>query len=160
MGQRSIKDNKNYYFQSREKANLTREVAADALGISKSRLEKIEYDKSLPYPEEAKAMATCYKNPSLCNYYCSHDCAIGKDQVPEIKEKALSQISLEMLSTLNELSNNKERFINIVADEVISHDEIEDFNAIKENLHKMSLIVDSLNLWLEKTSIDNEHTYK
>lgn len=160
MGQRSIKEYKNYYFQSREKANLTREAAADTLGISKSRLEKIEYDKSLPYPEEAKAMATCYKNPSLCNYYCSHDCEIGKDQVAEIKEKSLSQISLEMLSTLNELSNNKERFINIVADEVISHDEMEDFNTIKENLHKMSLIVDSLNLWLEKTSIDNEHTYK
>ncbi|MDH6367314.1 MULTISPECIES: helix-turn-helix transcriptional regulator [Breznakia] len=156
MGQRSIKENKNYYFQSREKANLTREVAADTLGISKSRLEKIEYDKSLPYPEEAKAMATCYKNPSLCNYYCSHDCEIGKDQVAEIKEKSLSQISLEMLSTLNELSNNKERFINIVADEVISHDEMEDFNTIKENLHKMSLIVDSLNLWIEKTSIANE----
>lgn len=151
MGQRSTKENKNIYFTSREDCGFTREAAVEKLAcISRSRLEKIEYDQSKPTPEEVIAMAEQYKNPSLCNYYCSHDCTIGQDHVPEVKEKGLSQITIEMLATLNELSGNKDRLINIVADEVVTADELPDFMKIKNNLEKMSLVIDSLNLWVEK----------
>ena len=150
MGQKSIRENKNVYFTSRENCGFTRDTAVNKLDcISRSRLEKIEYDLALPTPEEVVAMAGQYKNPSLCNYYCSHDCKIGQDHVPEVKEKSLSQITIEMLATLNELSNNKDRLINIVADGVITEDEIPDFMEIKKNLKKMSLVIDSLNLWVE-----------
>ena len=62
----------------------------------------------------------------------------------EVKEKGLSQITIEMLATLNELSGNKDRLINIVADEVVTADELPDFMEIKNNLEKMSLVIDSL----------------
>ena len=96
-------------------------------------------------------MADCYKNPSLCNYFCSHECPIGIEYVPEIQAKELSQITLEMLATLNRLSHAKERLIEITVDGELSEDELPDFLKIKDELSKMALAIDSLNLWLDHT---------
>lgn len=152
MGRKSTKDNKNIYQTSRENRNLSREAAAEKLGfLSADRIEKIENEKTLPHPEEVLAMADCYKNPSLCNYFCSHECPIGIEYVPEIKTKELSQITLEMLATLNKLAYAKERLIEITVDGQLSQDELPDFLKIKEDLEKMALAIDSLNLWLDNT---------
>lgn len=152
MGRKSTKENKNIYQISREKMNYTRETAAEKLGfISSDRIEKIENEKTLPHPEEILAMADTYKNPKLCNYYCSHKCPIGIEHVPEIKEKDLSQITLEMLATLNKLSHEKERLIEITVDGELTEEELPDFLKIKDELEKMSLAIDSLNLWIDTT---------
>jgi transcriptional regulator with XRE-family HTH domain len=152
MGRKSTKENKTIYQTSREALELTREQAAERLEfISADRIEKIEYEKSLPHPEEVLAMAECYKSPILCNYFCSHECPIGIEHVPEIKEKELSQITLEMLSTLNKLTNAKERLIEITVDGEVSEDEISDFLKIKTELEKMAMAIDSLNLWIDQT---------
>ena len=152
MGRKSTKENKNIYQTSRETMEYTRDAAAEKLGfISADRIEKIENEKSLPHPEEVLAMADCYKNPSLCNYFCSHECPIGIEYVPEIKAKDLSQITLEMLATLNKLTHEKERLIEITVDGELSEDELPDFFKIKDQLEKMALAIDSLNLWLDQT---------
>lgn len=119
--------------------------------IFSDRIEKIENEKSTPHPDEILAMADCYKNPSLCNYYCSHECPIGQEYVPEIISKDLSVITLEMLSTLNTLTKEKDRLIDIAADGKITEDEIPDFLETKENLENMSLAINSLKLWVEHT---------
>lgn len=152
MGRKSTKENKNIYQTSRETMKYTRDAAAEKLGfISADRIEKIENEKSLPHPEEVLAMADCYRNPSLCNYFCSHECPIGIEYVPEIKAKDLSQITLEMLATLNKLTHEKERLIEITVDGELSEDELPDFLKIKDQLEKMALAIDSLNLWLDQT---------
>lgn len=152
MGRKSTKENKNIYQISREEMQYSREAASDKLGfISPDRIEKIENERTLPHPEEVLAMADCYKNPSLCNYFCSHDCPIGIEYVPEIKSKELSQITLEMLATLNKLTHEKERLIEITVDGELSEDELPDFLKIKDELEKMVLAIDSLNLWLDHT---------
>ena len=152
MGRKSTKENKNIYQTSRETMEYTRDAAAEKLGfISADRIEKIENEKSLPHPEEVLAMADCYKNPSLCNYFCSHECPIGIEYVPEIRAKDLSQITLEMLATLNKLAHEKERLIEITVDGELSKDELPDFMKIKEQKKKMALAIDSLNLWLDQT---------
>lgn len=157
MGRKSTKANKNIYQISREEMNYTREAASAKLGfISEDRIEKIENEKTLPHPEEILAMADCYKNPTLCNYFCSHVCPIGMKYVPEIHSKELSQITLEMLATLNKLSKEKERLIEITVDGELSEDEIPDFLKIKEELTKMALAIDSLNLWLDQTIADGK----
>ena len=154
MGRKSTKENKTIYQTSRESLGLTRDQASEKLEfISADRIEKIEYEKSLPHPEEIMAMAECYKNPALCNYFCSHECPIGIKHVPEIKEKELSQITLEMLATLGKLTNAKERLIEITVDGEISEDELSDFANIKKELEKMAMAIDSLNLWLDQTII-------
>ena len=152
MGRKSTKENKTIYQTSRESLGLTRDQAAEKLEfISADRIEKIEYQKSLPHPEEVMAMADCYKEPILCNYFCSHECPIGIEHVPEIKEKELSQITLEMLATLSKLTSAKERLIEITVDGEVSEDEIPDFLKIKHELEKMAMAIDSLNLWIDHT---------
>ena len=127
MGKRSTKENKNIYQLRRENMDWTRERASEQLAfISADRIEKIESEKSLPHPDEILAMSKCYKSPDLCNYYCSHECPIGQEYVPEVKMKDLSQIVLEMLASLNNLVKEKERLIEISADGEITEDEYRD----------------------------------
>ena len=155
MGRKSTKENKNIYQTSREEAGLTRERASALLTfISADRIEKIESEKSLPHPEEILAMADCYKNPSLCNYYCSHECPIGQEYVPEVILKDLSQITLETLASLNALEKEKNRLIEITVDGVISADEKEDFKRIQALLAQISMAVDSLQLWVQQAVMD------
>lgn len=157
MGRKSTKENKNIYQTSREAAELTREAASEQLQfISSDRIEKIENEKSLPHPDEILAMADCYKNPSLCNYYCSHECPIGQEYVPEVKSKELSQITLEMLASLNSLEKEKNRLIEITVDGKISDDEMQDFKRIQDQLSQISMAIDSLQLWVEKAIMDGK----
>ena len=157
MGRKSTKENKNIYQTSREALGLTREAAAEQLEfLSADRIEKIESEKSLPHPDEILAMADCYKNPSLCNYYCSHECPIGQEYVPEVQMKNLSQITLEMLASLNTLNRDKDRLIEITVDGQISKDELDYFHKIQTQLGQISQAIDSLQLWVQKAIMDGK----
>lgn len=157
MGRKSTKENKTIYQISREAAGLTREAASEKLEfVSSDRIEKIEYEKTLPQPDEILAMADCYKDPALCNYYCSHECPIGQEYVPEVKAKEISQITLEMLASLNSLEKEKNRLIEITVDGVISEDELRDFENIQKQLEQISFAIDSLHLWVQKAVIEGK----
>ncbi|WP_035778008.1 helix-turn-helix domain-containing protein [Butyrivibrio sp. AE3004] len=152
MGKKSIKENKNIYFESREIAGLTRAQASEKIGfISESRLEKIESEKTAIQPEDVVAMADAYKRPDLCNYYCTHECRIGKDSVPVAKESTLSEIVLAMLSSLNSLDTQRNRLIDITADGIISDDELPDFVSIQKQLAMIDQTVESLKIWVANT---------
>ncbi|MBQ1999469.1 MAG: helix-turn-helix transcriptional regulator [Spirochaetales bacterium] len=152
MGKRSTKENKNIYQVYRENLGLTRDKASELLEtISADRIEKIESEKSIPHPDEILTMAEQYKSPDLCNYYCSHECTIGKKHVPEIKMKDLSQIVLEMIASLNAIENKKNRLIEISVDGQITEDEFQDFTVIQDQLSKIAMSVDTLQLWVQKT---------
>ena len=152
MGKKSTRDNKSIYQISREEAGMTREEASEVMQfVSDSRIEKYETGKSPVQPEEVMAMAKAYKKPSLCNYYCSHECPIGQEYVPEVKVKELSQIVLQMLATMNSLEKAKDRFIEITADGKISEDEFADFAKIEKGVEEISMAADSLSLWVNNT---------
>jgi len=152
MGKKSIKENKNVYQLAREAMDYTRDKAAEEMGyVSSDRIEKIESEKTTPHPDEILAMASAYKSPELCNYYCTHECPIGQKNMPVLEVKGLSQIVLEMLAGLNSVNKEKERLIEITVDGEISEDEIKDFVAIKEELRKIATSVDGLQLWVDKT---------
>ena len=151
MGRASTKSNKNRYQLIREELGLSREKAGELLeAVTPERIEKIESGKSLPHPDEVLTMADKYKQPGLCNYYCANQCPIGQEYVPEIKIKDLSQIVLEMLASLNAMNKRKDRLIEITADGKISDDELEDFLYIQEELERISITVETLQLWAEK----------
>ena len=151
MARVSTKENKNIYHVTREELGLTREAASELLGcLSPERIEKIENERSMPHPDEVLAMAEGYKQPRLCNYYCANQCPIGQQYVPEIAPKDLSQIVLEMLASLNSMNKQKERLIEITVDGKISGDEIKDFIYIQEELERISVAVETLQLWAER----------
>lgn len=151
MARISTKENKNIYHRTREALQLTREAASQLLeSIPPERIEKIENERSLPHPDEVLTMAEKYKQPDLCNYYCANQCPIGRQYVPEVRIKDLSQIVLEMLASLNSMNKQKDRLIEITADGVISDDELEDFIYIQDELERISITVETLQLWSER----------
>ena len=151
MARVSTKENKNIYHRTRESLQLTRETASELLeSITPERIEKIENERSLPHPDEVLVMSEKYKQPSLCNFYCANQCPIGQQYVPEMKIKDLSQIVLEMLASLNSMSKQKERLIEITVDGKITGDELEDFIYIQEELERISIAVETLQLWAER----------
>ena len=155
MARKSTKENKNIYQRTREGLNLTREDASELLStMSPERIEKIENERSMPHPDEVLLMSDKYKQPMLCNYYCANQCPIGAQYVPEIKIKDLSQIVLETIASLNIMQNKKDRLIEITVDGKISEDEIADFVYIQEELEKVSIAVETLQLWCERM-LDN-----
>jgi transcriptional regulator with XRE-family HTH domain len=153
MGRKSIREDKNIYFSSREEAGLTRAQASEVIGtISESRLEKLETGKAAIYPEDVVDMAKAYKKPELCNYYCTHQCRIGKESVPEVKVSSLSEIVLGMLSALNSLEKQKDRLIEITADGIVSEDELPDFAHIQKQLDQIDHTVEELKIWVANTA--------
>ncbi len=151
MARKSTKENKNIYQQTREGLDLTREEASELLEtMTPERIEKIENERSLPHPDEVLLMSDKYKAPNICNYYCANQCPIGQQYVPEVKLKDLSQIVLETLASLNAMQKKKERLIEITVDGHISGDELQDFVFIQEELEKISIAVETLQLWCER----------
>lgn len=151
MARRSTRENKNIYQTTRENLALTREEASELLiTVSPERIEKIENERTLPHPDEVLVMAEKYRQPSLCNYYCANQCPIGQQYVPEVKIKDLSQIVLEMLASLNSMQKKKDRLIEITVDGEISGDELEDFIYIQKELERISITVETLQLWSEQ----------
>ena len=155
MARKSTKVNKNIYQTTRENLDLTREEASELLEVmSPERIEKIENERSDPHPDEVLLMSDKYRQPMLCNYYCANQCPIGAQYVPEVKVKDLSQIVLETVASLNAVQKKKDRLIEITVDGQISGDELEDFVFIQEELEKISIAVETLQLWCERM-LDN-----
>ena len=151
MGKKSTKEDKNIYQLAREEAGLTRAEAAEAMEfVSESRIEKIESGTAQAQPEDIMAMEKAYKKPSLSNYYCSHECPIGKESVPEVKSGTLPEIVLELLNGINTVNKTKDRLVEITYDGKIDDTELKDFVAVKEQLDELSLTVDALQLWVDE----------
>ena len=70
--------------------------------------------------------------------------------MPEVTVKDLSQIVLEMLASLNSMNKQKERLIEITVDGKVSEDELKDFIYIQEELERISIAVETLQLWSER----------
>ena len=149
--------NENTYKAIRTRLGLSREEASELLeSITPERLERIENGKFDIHPEEVKLMADKYKEPTLCNHYCSTECPIGRQYVPEVKVKDLTQIILEMLSSLNSMKKSQERLIEITADGKIDNEELEDFIFIQSELERISITVETLQLWAEQMIADGK----
>lgn len=157
MGRASVKQNKNKYQLAREELGLSREKASELLEtVTPERIEKIESEKCRPYPDEVLTMAQKYRCPGLCNYYCSNQCPIGQEYVPEVQIKELSAIVLEMLASLNSVDKKKERLIEITADGKIDGGELDDFISIQQELERISVTVETLQLWVEKMLLSGQ----
>ncbi len=155
MGRASTKENKSIYQLTREELKLTREKASEMTGfMSAEHIEKIENGKINIQPDDVLTLAQCYKAPKLCNYYCSNECPIGQKYVPEVQIKDLAQIAIETLNSLNRINREKDRLREIIEDGKVTDDEIADFVSIKKTLDKISLSVDTLQLWVDQAVAD------
>ena len=128
MGKRSVKENKNIYQQSREAAGLSREAAESIMTfVSADRIERIESGRSAPHPDEVMQMEQGYKSPELSNYYCTHECPIGMKYVEQAELKELPQLTVELLSALHAMEEERDRLIDISVDGRVNSTERKQF---------------------------------
>ncbi len=150
MGKRSVKENKNIYQLSREAKDLSREAASELLEyISPERIEKIESGKSMPHPDEVLTMEEQYGNPELCNYYCTNECPIGMKYVPKAKLSDFSQVTIDIIASLNALSEEKDRMIAIARDGRVNDFERRDFDEILEKLSELERSIQGMKIWIK-----------
>ena len=156
MARVSTKENKTIYHVAREELGYSREKAAELTGLEPFKIERIENEKIPADPWDVVAMADAYKKPQLCNHFCSNECPIGMRYVPEVHVKDLSQVVLEMLASLNSMNKKRERLIEITADGVIENEELADFVHIQKELERISITVETLQLWTEQMVADGK----
>lgn len=73
---------------------------------------------------------------------------LRREELGLSREKA-SEL-LEMLASLNSVQRRQERLIEITADGLIEEDELEDFLRIQDDLERISITVETLQLWAEQ----------
>lgn len=156
MGKKATKAADNVYciarYQAAEKdeAFESRERAAEALGIDRTRLARIELGTICPYPEEVKLMAEAYDAPELCNTYCARECPIGRGTVPELTLDDLDRLTLKMLGSLKDVEDLRRRLITIAADGQITTTERGEFDSILDSLEELAVSAQALQLWARK----------
>lgn len=164
MGKASIKKNKSVYQLAREELGLSRSEVTlfkprdpdfpGMSGVTEHRLEKIENGKVTVQPDDVVAIAKRYNKPELRNYYCCHECAIGKIDAPEVTYSgSIHEILVDMAVVLKNINHDKVRLMEILRDGVITADEQEDFDKIYEELEEVSMTVEALQLWCEKMKL-------
>lgn len=140
----------NRYKEIRRSMGWSRETAAAELGMSDDKLERIENGKQLPNPQDVLRMSDAYQAPEICNYYCHHDCEIGRVYVPEVPDSGLPKIILNLLKSANEFENMEKKLIHITADETIADEEIPEMVEIQSTLEQLSIMIEALQLCVEK----------
>lgn len=151
---------KNIYKNARLAAAKTEpdlstvEKAHPHLYISREKLMMIEQTnpkkrQASPSPDEVVLMSKVYKAPELCNYYCTHQCPIGKENKPLIHDN-LGEIASGLMSALYFLDSFSEKIHEILADSKISDEERQSFEKSLEILNNISYSTDCLDLWARK----------
>lgn len=151
MGRKSIKENKTVYQISREKAGFTREEAGERMiYVTEDRLEKIENERTKARPEDVIEMSKCYDDPLLCNKHCTTICPIGITRVPVIEERDLSQLSVNIVNSINKVYAQKEQLIGIAAERNATETSLDELISISLELNRLSKDLESLKLFLRK----------
>lgn len=156
-----MKSCENVYLACRKRAaahneNLSsRERAAELLGISTSTLSNHELGitKNVP-PDTVVMMADLYVAPELKNYYCKHECPIGRNLPMATEESGLQGITVKILNSLDDdnIRSMKKKLLSIANDGKITEDEQEDFNGILKTLDVLATAISELRMLAEKCS--------
>lgn len=166
MGKASIKDDKNIYQETREKQGWSRKKATDVIAkiengqysyLNEDRLVKVENETVKIQPEDVLALSLAYNKPELRNYYCCHQCPIGEKDAPEVVYMDnVHEILVNMLVSFESINAKKTRLIEILADGKADKDEEEELKNILQELEKISMTIEAIQLWCEKAKVINK----
>lgn len=157
MGYKPTKAADNIYCKCRknaarfnEKLN-SREGAAEMLNVHPSTISDYELGvtKMIPVDMVVK-MADLYGTPELKNYYCTHDCPIGRTDVAPVKVEELDRLVIELQGFLKAAGPDRESLLDIAADGEIDDSEEPTLEHILSDLELISEGAKNLKLWVEK----------
>ena len=124
--------------------------------MSDDKLERIENGRQVPNPQDVLAMSRVYRSPSLCNYYCHHECEIGRHYVPEVPDAELPDIIVRLLNSIYEAEDTKKVLVRITADSRIDKDEIPELVQVQKTFEELSIMIEALQLCIERKIADSE----
>ena len=145
----------NVLYQARCKAAKhndmlgSREGAADIMGIDRGRLYRMETGLTDPYPEEAVLMADLYGDPKLKNWYCREKCPIG-ECLPVVEDQTIEKLTVKALVSLRKTSEVKDMLLDIMADGIVSKEEIPSLKEIIATLDELDCVRQNLKNWIEQ----------
>ena len=90
-----------------------------------------------------------YENPTLSNYYCTHECPIGMKYVQKAELKDLPQLTVELLSALNAMEEEQKRLIDISVDGRVNEEERRQFDVILKKLAALDRAIRGMRIWIE-----------
>ncbi len=127
------------------------ERAAEQLGISVSSLNQYELGitKSVPV-DMVVLMADLYHAPELRNYYCTHECPIGRMLPLSMDADDLKGTTLRFLDSMEYLLEMRRKLVSIACDGKVTEEEAGDFKEIIERLEKVAAEISELRMIAEK----------
>ena len=159
MGRGATKAAGNVWYEARMEAAkwndklLSRAGAAEELNMSEDAVKDAELglNKCMPV-DKAVLMADLYRKPELRNYYCLHECPIGRTLAISAETPGLERVTLKLLKNLRveDLEDIKEKMLDIAEDGKITEDERPDLEAILTYLDQVSKTVSELRILVEK----------
>ena len=152
MPKKATKAAENVLYKARMEAakwneNLSsREGTADESGLDRTRIANMELGFITPYPEEILRLSDLYHAPELCNYYCSHQCPIGKRMIEPVEMTAIEVATLQLLSSVRNLPDVTNDLVDIVEDGQIDASERSKMEHILETLNRAADKIKALEL--------------
>jgi len=153
MGRDATKAAGNPWYEARKRAAeyddrlSSREGAAERLGMSVSSVADAELGLTKCMPvDKAVLMADLYNAPHLLNYYCLHECPIGCRQSISDEVLDIDRVTVKLLKNLkvNQLTEMKDKLLDIAEDGIISDNEKPDLREILDYLDKLAKTVSEL----------------
>jgi len=156
MGKRATTAKENEYYRARMAAAKSdgrfssREKTAEAVGIDRTRLARIEGGTVTPHADEAMALAKAYGAPELRNHYCAEICPLGKGRVRRTEASDFDRITLEVLGALQNIEPLTDKLVSIAADGEVDETETAELSEVLELLGRIGGAAEALRLWAEK----------
>lgn len=137
----------NSVFRSAESAGAYMNIQREKL----LQIEQADPDKimTVPTPDEVLLMVEKYDAPELCNYYCTQQCPIGIGG-RLLNYNSLGEISASLMSALYFLDGVKDSIHTILADNLVSEEEKQEFLKSLNILKSIAYSAECLELWAKK----------
>ena len=122
---------------------------ADLIGCGRDAIRRIEngLNKVMPV-DTAILLADLYHAPELKNYYCLHECPIGRNR--PLSEDAIeidrATVKLTQILRKETVQWFKHRLQDIAMDGEISEDEIGEFDDIVDGLKEVSKVISEIEI--------------
>lgn len=132
-------------FTARHSAGLTREKAAEILGIAPRTLAYYEGGRDIPDEIIAK-MVQAYGSPELGYHYLSNDLQTGRMILPRIEAAGVSSSALRLRVVMRRVAAVIEIIEEICQDDVITTDEGEPFRRCASQIKELAAACISIGL--------------
>lgn len=159
MGRDSAKASGNVWYEARMRAAeyddtlRSQEGAGAKVGLSRDAIVRIENDLNKVMPVDTAVMlADLYHAPELKNYYCLHECPIGRNRALSESAIEIERATVRITQILRKETVQwiKHQLQDIAADGEISDDEFEELDAVVDELRQISKIISELEIIRDK----------